>query len=212
LIIAGFGDSITRGVFVEEHSYLNVLAAMTGASVINAGIPGQTSTQAIGRLDSDVLGRSPDLCIVAFGMNDHVCKAPDTPKTPLAQFKENLRTICSRLKAKGITAVLCTVHPIIEGNSTAYYYARHPKEWYRNPPGAQARIEMYNEAIREAARLEGAALADVAAHWSKAIAGGCRLEDLLLTAENFGKDDGVHPNAKGHRLYAECIAEKIADL
>lgn len=210
VIIAGFGDSITAGQYIESgHTYLHKLEAIFSCETVNAGVPGNTSTQGLERMEQDVLAHRPDWCIVAFGMNDHVAHAPQQAKTSPDQFRRNLEEIVSRLNARGIKPVLCTISPIIEGDAQTYYYNRHPKEWYREPSGAQAWIDAYSEVIREVAASRGAALADIATAWSQYTEQGGRLDDLLRTVENSGIDDGVHPTEAGQAVYADCIADAL---
>jgi len=209
MFVIGFGDSITAGVHLpKEDSYLARLGSKLLCRTFNSGVPGQTTQEALQRLEEDVLARRPNLCIIQFGMNDHVAAFPQMPKVPLPQFRDHLIQMVHALSDYGIAPVLCTVHPIIEGSAEAYYYARHPREWYA-PSGAQAWIDRYNEAIREAAKLCDCALADIDLYWKRQIENGVELCDLLRTTENSGADDGVHPTPLGHRLYADCIADEV---
>lgn len=72
-----FGDSITFGYGVKEtESYPQLLAGKIHVPVINAGIDGDTSSEALKRLESDVLERDPLLVIIEFGGNDFLRKIP----------------------------------------------------------------------------------------------------------------------------------------
>ncbi|MDU5141679.1 MAG: SGNH/GDSL hydrolase family protein [Paenibacillus dendritiformis] len=109
------------------------------------------------------------------------------------------------LKSNRCVPVLCTVHSIIEGSDASYYYRRHPQAWYESPSGAQAWLDGYNEAVRQAAMTTDTRLADIAERWDRELHSGTRLADLLRTKDNSGEDDGTHPTAWGHRIYADCI-------
>lgn len=209
-LLVGFGDSITAGQYLPvEQSFLQLLGKRFGANVINAGVPGNTTGQARQRFEREVLELRPDACCVAFGMNDHVNIAPSTPRTPLHDFLDNLTFFCERLNDIGTYCVLCTVHPIIEGDEGCYYYSRHPRAWYANPDGAQAWINAYNEGIRRLAAEQSIPLADIDARWQAGEAAGGRRSDWLRTAENSGTADGVHPTALGQKLYAEEIGRLL---
>lgn len=209
--LAAFGDSITAGQYLAEtDTFVSKLASRFGMEAVNAGVPGNTTGQGLARFERDVLEKQPDICIVAFGMNDHVNTAPETAKTPLPAFRANLTQIVERLRAAGIAPLLCTTNPIIEGDAERYYYNRHPREWYRNPDGAQAWIDVYNEAIRAVARETATPLADVALGWQRYVAEGGSLTDLLRTVENSSTADGVHPTAAGQELFAACIGDVLA--
>jgi acyl-CoA thioesterase-1 len=74
-----FGDSITMGYGVSaEYSYPTFLAKMVSIPVINAGIDGDTSTEGLRRIKSDVLDNKPLLVIIEFGANDFLKKVPFT--------------------------------------------------------------------------------------------------------------------------------------
>ena len=208
--LAGFGDSITAGQYLKPgESFLELLGERFGLETIQAGVPGNTTTQGLARMEQDVLAFQPDLCIVEFGMNDHVAESENNAKTPLPQFKQNLERICSSLKQAGIRPVLCTINPIIEGDAEAYYYARHPRDWYKEPDGAAAWIDLYSEAIREIAGRNRIPLADIALDWKTSLAQGRKLNELLRSQEFDGIDDGVHPSPTGQALYARCIADAM---
>lgn len=213
MLIVGFGDSITAGAYLnEEERFVNKLGQRLGLEVANAGVPGNTSTQGIARMHADVMERKPDICIVAFGMNDHVALSHNQSKVPLNDFKSNLHYICNEIKNIGGTPVLCTIHPVIEGDDNGYYYSRHPRNWYAEPDGVAAWIDMYNQTIRELAVELNIALADVDVAWKLAIEQGVSPTELLRTTENSAVSDGVHPTERGQELYAECIAEVIRSL
>ncbi len=72
-----FGDSITFGYGAEPgEDYPTALAKMTRFPVINAGIDGDTTIEALKRIDSDVLDREPLLVIIEFAGNDFLRKIP----------------------------------------------------------------------------------------------------------------------------------------
>ncbi|MBD2865252.1 SGNH/GDSL hydrolase family protein [Paenibacillus oceani] len=211
--LAAFGDSITAGQYVaEQETYLYKLQVRFGCETINAGVPGNTTAQGLARFERDVLAHRHDVCIVAFGMNDHVHTAPGTAKVPPEAYRDNLITIIERLKALRVIPVLCTMNPIVEGDAGRYYYRRHPQEWYTNPEGAQAWIDSYNRIVREVAASLEVPLADVAGRWERYLAQGGSLGDLLRTEENSGTDDGVHPTPAGLDLFAECIGKVLEPL
>lgn len=82
-----FGDSITFGYgAAPQDAYPLVLAKMTDIPVINAGIDGDTSLEALRRLRTDVLEREPLLVIIEFGGNDFLRKIPK--ETTLNNIKE----------------------------------------------------------------------------------------------------------------------------
>lgn len=100
--IVCFGDSLTFGYGVEEgESYPARLAALTGTEVINSGIDGNTSLDALGRIEEDVLRHDPKLVIIGFGGNDFL------KQVPRDQSVSNIRAMIARVQEKGaMVAVL----------------------------------------------------------------------------------------------------------
>lgn len=99
-----FGDSITFGYGANPgEDYPSALAKMVKMPVINAGIDGDTSSEALKRLQSDVLDRDPYLVIVEFGGNDFLRKIPEEVTL------NNVREIIERIQAKGAMVAVADV-------------------------------------------------------------------------------------------------------
>jgi lysophospholipase L1-like esterase len=70
-IIICFGDSLTFGTGAGKGmEYPSQLAKMVRKRVINKGIPGDTTTSALRRLNRDVLSKNPDIVLITLGGND----------------------------------------------------------------------------------------------------------------------------------------------
>lgn len=96
-----FGDSLTYGTGAPRNkSYPARLAQMIGQPVINAGIPGNTTADALKRLEADVLSRSPRIVLITLGGND--MKNGVDKKTAF----NNLRRIVEAIQAKGALVVV----------------------------------------------------------------------------------------------------------
>jgi acyl-CoA thioesterase I len=69
--VLALGDSITQGVgATAETAYPAVLASMTGLNVVNGGVSGDVSAQALERLPALLAEHQPALVIVSIGGND----------------------------------------------------------------------------------------------------------------------------------------------
>ena len=102
--IVCFGDSITFGYGAEPGSdYPSALTKMTSVPVINAGIDGDTSTEAIKRIKSDVLDRDPLLVIVEFTGNDFLRKIPQEITL------SNVEEMIEKIQAKGAMAAIVDI-------------------------------------------------------------------------------------------------------
>jgi len=70
-IIVCFGDSLTFGTGAGKGmDYPSQLAKMIRKTVINKGIPGDTTTTALRRLNRDVLSKNSDFVLITLGGND----------------------------------------------------------------------------------------------------------------------------------------------
>ncbi|MFC1837548.1 arylesterase [Thermodesulfobacteriota bacterium] len=96
-----FGDSLTYGTGAGRNkSYPAQLSEMIKKPVINAGIPGNTTTDALERLETDVLDRSPRIVLITLGGND--MKKRVNKETA---FK-NLKEIVEAIQARGALVVV----------------------------------------------------------------------------------------------------------
>jgi lysophospholipase L1-like esterase len=96
--IVALGDSITddlQGWFSVLQDALEITVPAADFTFINSGISYNTSTDALKRLNRDVLSHEPDWVIVALGTFDmqRLRVAPDRPLVSLAAFWENMNTI-----------------------------------------------------------------------------------------------------------------------
>ncbi|MGD8428442.1 MAG: GDSL-type esterase/lipase family protein [Balneolaceae bacterium] len=96
--IVALGDSITddlQGWFDIFQNVLEIGLEDPGLTFVNSGVSYDTSTDALKRLNRDVMDHNPDWVIVALGTFDaqrlHV--APDRTLVSLADYWENLNTI-----------------------------------------------------------------------------------------------------------------------
>ena len=101
--ILALGDSLTAGYGADAAAaYPAVLAGFTGWQVINGGVSGNTSAQALARLPA-LMRRQPQLVLVSIGGNDFLRKVPE------ADTRSNIRQIVQQIKAAGVPAVLVAV-------------------------------------------------------------------------------------------------------
>jgi acyl-CoA thioesterase-1 len=102
--VLALGDSITYGTgATPETSYPTVLAALTGWNVINAGVPGNTSAQALERLPGLLQEHKPELVIVSVGGNDFL------RGVSAATTKGNIASTCREALASGAQVLLVAV-------------------------------------------------------------------------------------------------------
>jgi acyl-CoA thioesterase-1 len=105
-VIVAFGDSLTAGPGLQlEETYPALLQKRIASEgleyrVINAGMSGDTSTEALRRFDSALV---PDtkVVIIAVGANDGL------RRVPVATVERNIATMIERAQAQDIKVLLC---------------------------------------------------------------------------------------------------------
>lgn len=188
--IVGFGDSIT-GVYYHTGANLAWPELLghklrqrfprSNIEIINAGISGHTSAQGLARLDADVLSHAPHLVVVMFGMND-VARA-----TPQA-YADNLRTIVRLITAHGAEVVLMTPNYVYD----------------EDPVRPLSRLAEFVTTMREVARECGTPLADACSAYQAQHDRGPETWMRLMS-------DPVHPNLRGHTLFADVIIATLCN-
>jgi acyl-CoA thioesterase I len=99
--VLALGDSLTQGAGVtREQAWPDLLASKTGWVVVNGGVNGDTSEQALQRLPNLLEQHNPVLVLVTLGGNDMLRQIPQQ------QTIANLEWIITLIKAHGAKAVL----------------------------------------------------------------------------------------------------------
>lgn len=102
--VLALGDSLTQGVGTSaEHAWPTLLEQASPWEVINAGISGDTSAQALARLPGLLQEHAPDLVIVSIGGNDFL-RQMDSRTT-----RQNIQRICQQAQASGAQVLLVAV-------------------------------------------------------------------------------------------------------
>ena len=102
--VLALGDSLTFGTGASaETSYPTVLAGLTGWNVVNAGVSGDTSAQALARLPALLAEHQPKLVIVSIGGNDFLRKLPES------DTRTHVHAICKQSLAAGAQVLLVAV-------------------------------------------------------------------------------------------------------
>lgn len=116
-VIVAFGDSLTYGTGADtQAAYPAVLSTLVGHPIINAGEPGETTTEAIARLPQVLTQYHPKLVLLCLGGNDML------RQQPAATITENLRALIRAIQASGASVVLIGVpEPKLFGGAPAFY-------------------------------------------------------------------------------------------
>jgi lysophospholipase L1-like esterase len=116
-VIVAFGDSLTHGTGAsDDTAYPAVLAALTGRTVVNAGVPGDTTASALERLPGVLAEHQPRLVLLCLGGNDMLRKQPE------AATENNLRLLVQTIRASGAEVMLIAVpEPKLFGGAPDFY-------------------------------------------------------------------------------------------
>jgi len=99
--VIALGDSITYGRDATPgNDYVSLLSERLDMPIINAGVSGDTTAEALARLENDVLSKNPSLVVVFLGGNDFL------QKVNTATIFSNLDTIVERITADGSAVLL----------------------------------------------------------------------------------------------------------
>ncbi|RQO82799.1 GDSL-type esterase/lipase family protein [Acidovorax sp. FJL06] len=102
--VLALGDSLTSGVGASaDTAYPAVLQRLTGWKVVNGGISGDTSAQALDRLPGLLHRHQPALVIVSIGGNDFL------RRQNAAATRANVLRICSEARSGGAQVLLVAV-------------------------------------------------------------------------------------------------------
>ena len=191
--IVFLGDSITaaRGSYASlAGEMLRALQPERRWRAINAGVPGDRSTDLPPRLTHDVLRHTPDVVIIQIGIN-HVWRAMDAPgrglDVPLPAFLRAITTLVDLIEDAGARPVLLTTSVIGE----------------RPANEGNARLTPYNAALRDLAARRGLRLADVYDAFIRVLDAP---DPPRLTT------DGVHLTRQGNMVMALAVARALGLL
>lgn len=119
--VLALGDSITQGVgATAEAAYPAVLASLTGWVVVNGGVSGDVSAQALERLPALLAEHEPALVIVSIGGNDFLRRvdARDT--------EANIRSIIAASRGASAQVLLVAVPQPTLGAAIGAGLSDHP--------------------------------------------------------------------------------------
>jgi len=201
------GDSVTEGCFalyptsygfdtyrdynaVYHTQLAPALEAKYGTCrIINSGISGDNSFQALKRLDKDVLAYKPDCVVVCYGLNDAF--------HPLERYEESLDRIFTRLSH--------VEHVVFMTPNRMNSYV-HPNTLPCSMKIAEKTAQFQNDGTfdrciytaRRVARMHNIPVCDAYAYWTELEKNGTDTTALLANYIN-------HPNAKMHGEFARLL-------
>ena len=183
LIISALGDSLTQGWMVSK-GYVDYIYEMLSEKyseskikIINRGIPGDTSSNGLFRVQRDVLIHEPDLVIVQFALNDAFMGMSS------GSFKKTISQIIERIQLDTTSEILLITSVPILFNKNEDKMA-----------------EDFYHVLAEISKEKKVEFVQVHKYWKNKVKEG--LDSRLLY-----QADGVHPTVQGYKIMAEAIME-----
>ena len=152
-------------------------------NVKNVGIPGNTTDQMWGRIDADVLSKSPTAVLIWGGINDIVQSYQISPLKLLLMAQA---TEASPVNAEALVGTILPIN---------HFESSYP---YANLAAVNTRIDEWNGSIRGMCTDYGFTLVDFAAAF--------RDESGNIRTDLY-KSDGIHPNAAGRQVILDVANE-----
>lgn len=139
--ILALGDSLTAGYGVtSDEAWPSLLASKTGWTVINGGINGNTSSEALARLPALLEEHKPVLVFITLGGNDML------RHVPAQETITNLEKMIALVRVRGAKPILLGIpKPSIAG---AVFQNLSAAEFYRDIAQAQ-QVPLIEDAIAD---------------------------------------------------------------
>lgn len=201
--ICVFGDSITWGAcdyknggwatvlrnYFEERgdTPLGIDGSLVDVSLYNLGISGDNTDDLLLRFKAEARAREPEVIVFAIGVNDsQYTGSHRNSRVPKEKFVANLEELITQ--AKGFTNKILFV-----GLAHVEESKVMPVPWSdKNKNYDNANIDLYNSLIKDICEKHNLPFLNI-------------LD--LLTPDDL--EDGLHPNANGHRKMFETIKEFV---
>lgn len=215
--IAFLGDSVTHGcfevfekerpgwidcVYDQENVYVNrfrkkfeAMFPQCPLTVINAGISGGSAQLGAERLKRDVISFHPDICVVAFGLNDVLSENLDA-------YIGGLKSIFEQLKEADIVPVLMTQNMLCNRGGCSPVKFLEEMSYHCAELQNNGTFDRFIEEAKALCAREGIAVADCYADWKKLEAMGVDTTYLLSNYLN-------HPTREMHELFASRLIDTI---
>ena len=219
--IAALGDSITKGVVLNEQNrysaadqcFLDIISNELDLRIDNYGKFGCTvgyGNSVIERHTADIA--DSDYTFIEYGGNDcdfdwmKIAQDPHgehKARTPLEDFTEEMISLVAKIRELGSVPVLISLPPILSDTYFSFFsrsmsdeQKNNIKEWLGGDIGIISRWhESYNRALFQVANQTRTQIIDITTPF----------DTFRGDLTSLYCADGIHPNARGHKLIAHSI-------
>ena len=219
--VAALGDSVTKGVILTEtnkyslteHSYLDIVSRELDLQISNYGRFGSTvdTGDTMIRRHSDEIAGS-EYTFIEYGGNDcdfdwmKIADSPMedyAPKTRLEDFRKRFITLINKVRELGSKPIILSLPPILSAPYFAFFSRSMSQEQKENVItwlGGSTDIisrwhESYNRTLFMIAKETQTPIIDITTPF----------DTFRGDISSLYCADGIHPNAKGHRMIAATI-------
>lgn len=200
--IVCFGDSLTYGYGVLENIAFPYRLSQDlpqkypnyTFSVINSGINGQTTREALQRLQGSILGREPQIVLILFGSND--CALNEGQYRTPYEFEKNLRQILDQI------LTLTTQNKFNSGKTLPILFtppSMVDTDFY--PFTTNDRLAAYGSIVQTIAKEYQIPCIDLFAQFQK-------IQDPKAYEDCF-QFDGLHLSNQGYDILYTCLQKTL---
>lgn len=156
---------------------------------------GETTEDALSRIDRDVTSVNADVVVFGFGSNDYfIWGEPPASRVSIERFRYNCRIMFRKLTGTGSAVIVLAPPPVI----AARFYQFFDSTLYLAAEGVVALRERYADIVEEVAgEIPGVRL--------------IRCDSSFLADDALLGFDGVHPMPEGHRIIAETLLPVVME-
>lgn len=188
-IVFGRGDNLNRGWVGRLRKYFESKDQYN--AVYNLGIPGNSTTDLLDRLDIECKARLKQhhegdrfVILIGIGINDsRFVDSPGNPQTEIDVFKKNILKIINIAKKYTNEIVFVGLTPVDEKLTNPY----------ENTFFFNNRVKEFDQIIKNSCNEKGVLFLDM-------------LEKIDMDHTKF-LDDGLHPNAQGYEKMYEIVKD-----
>ena len=193
MVVYCVGDSITQGATLTDLSqrWTDLCAAQTGHELINCGIGGDTTAGIMHRCHTKIFPQKPDAVLILGGTNDISFTWEYRPSCA------NVVSIVRNAQALGIKCIVGIPVPM-----AAQDLAFRPWDPERDHAHVAAQCSRYARWLTVYCRERSIPYVDFHTPFLN--------EDGSVRRELFS--DGLHPNAMGHRIMADTLAQVLPGI
>lgn len=187
------GDSITYGTGLEDLKgrWSNLTAERTGHTLINLGIPGDTTGGMLARCQTQVFAVGADALLILGGAND-ICLTYG--------WRQAFANVVSMIRQAQIFGI-----PVLIGIPLPFVTDRFiDSEWYadRDDDHLAEQCAKLAQMLRAFCDAGDIPYVDFRSAFLK--------DDGTVCSELFA--DSVHPNAMGHQAMAKVLCQKLGEV